>query len=115
MRRVADNEGLLGSRVFVAEGRGRIHLAENVADGVLVAEGAVAAEAELLRVLRPRATAFIGKKKIVKPVPDGFEDWSHPFHGPDNNPQSKDSYVKGKFRTQFIGDPKFSPMPGRVR
>ncbi len=111
VRQLAEKEALLGTRVFVATGKGRIHLAENVADGILVADGSEVAEAECLRVLRPRAAVFIGNKKIVKPVPEGFDDWSHPFHRADNNPQSDDRFVRGRFRTQFIATPKFSPMP----
>lgn len=90
-----------------------IHLSENLADGLLVAEAAAdqVSDAEVLRVLRPRGIAIIGKRKLVKPVPDGIDDWSHPYHGPDNNPQSNDQLVKGSFQTQFIADPKFSPMP----
>jgi outer membrane protein assembly factor BamB len=90
-----------------------IHLSENLADGVLVAESAAdqVSDAEVLRVLRPRGIAIIGERRIVKPVPDGIDDWSHPYHGPDNNPQSNDQLVKGAFQTQFIADPKFSPMP----
>ncbi len=68
-----------------------------------------------MRVLRPLGKAFIPTGgdggPLVKPVPDGYEDWSHPYHGPDNNPNSKDQFVKGDFRTQFINVPKFSPMP----
>lgn len=111
VRVIADRAGLLGSRVFVAAGGRRIHLADNVADAVVVPGDADFAEAEVLRVLRPQGTGFVGDKTIVKPVPDGYDDWSHPFHGADNNPQSEDRFVRGRFRTQFIAAPKFSPMP----
>ena len=33
----------------------------------------------------------IGKRRLPKPVPEGTDDWSHPYHGPDNNPQSQDT------------------------
>ncbi len=90
-----------------------IHLSENLADGVLVAKAAAdqVTDAEVLRVLRPLGIAIIGDRKLVKPVPEGIDNWSHPYHGPDNNPQSNDKLVKGAFQTQFIADPKFSPMP----
>mgnify|MGYP002629777548 FL=1 len=90
-----------------------IHLSANLADGVVVAEAAAdqVSDAEVLRVLRPLGIAVIGIRKLVKPVPKGIDDWSHPYHGPDNNPQSDDQLVKGAFQTQFIADPKFSPMP----
>ena len=92
-----------------------IHLSENLADGVLVAKAAAdqVTDAEVLRVLRPRGIAIIGDRKLVKPVPTGIDDWSHPYHGPDNNPQSNDQLVKGSFQTQFIADPKFSRCQSR--
>lgn len=114
VRAAADQGGLLGSRVFAAQQLpGTIRLADNLADGILVAASAANAvqDAELLRALRPRGIALVGDRKLVKPIPAGFDDWSHPYHGPDNNPNSTDRYVKGEFRTQFVGMPQFSPMP----
>ena len=61
--------------------------------------------------MNPNATALFGKRQLSKPAPEGTDDWSHPYHGPDNNPQSQDRLVRGRFQTQFIADPKFSPMP----
>jgi outer membrane protein assembly factor BamB len=114
VRAAADNAGLLGTRIFAArQAPTMIRLADNLADGVVVAASAAGAvkESELLRVLRPQGIALVGDRKLSKPVPAGFDDWSHPYHGPDNNPNSTDRYVKGEFRTQFIGLPQFSPMP----
>lgn len=112
IREAAETQKLLGTRIFVAEEAGpRIQLADNIADRIVVADGIAVSESEILRALRPRASAFYGGKKITKPVPEGYDDWSHPFHGPDNNPQSNDIFVQGRFRTQFIATPKFSPMP----
>jgi outer membrane protein assembly factor BamB len=114
VREAAEAAGLLGQRIFVAIGDfDSIHLANNVADGILVADAAKenANERELLRALRPRGFAILGDKTLTKPVPEGIDEWSHPYHGPDNNPQSNDKLVRGEFRTQFLGFPKFSPMP----
>lgn len=114
VREAAGAAGLLGSRIFVDAGTLRsIHLADNLADCVLVSPSAAeqTSDAEVLRVLVPRATAFVGDRKLVKPVPEGIDEWSHPYHGPDNNPQSNDQLVRGSLRTQFLGYPKFSPMP----
>ncbi len=111
LRKAADAAGFLGTRLFVDSGSSDfIQLADNIADALITSNGS-APDAELLRVLRPQGTAFTGDRKLVKPVPAGSEDWSHPYHGPDNNPQSNDQLVKGDFRTQFLGYPKFSPMP----
>jgi outer membrane protein assembly factor BamB len=102
--------GLLAKRVAVDHGKGLIELADNTADLVISERGAKKNQ-ELLRVLRPLGVALVGGRKLVKPVPAGADDWSHPYHGPDNNPNSDDQLVRGDFRTQFIGYPMFSPMP----
>lgn len=114
VQEAADAARLLGRRVFVDTGSlSSIHLSHNLADAVIVDESVAArtSEAEVLRVMNPNATAIIGSRRLVKPVPAGTDDWSHPYHGPDNNPQSNDKLVRGNFQTQFIGSPKFSPMP----
>ena len=114
VRTAADKAGLLGNRVFAEHGSLKsIHLAENIADCIIVSPSAVkqTTDQALLRVLRPHASAFAGDREIVKPVPDDIDEWSHPFHGPDNNPQSTDKRVKGEFQTQFLARPRFSPMP----
>ena len=112
MRQAAKAAGTLGVRVFVDQGKlDDIHLSNNVADGAVVFPPASMADDELLRVLRPRAIAWNGERELVKAVPAGIDEWTHPYHGPDNNPQSTDQLVKGDFRTQFLAIPKFSPMP----
>lgn len=112
VRAAADKAGFLGTRLFAAQQSPvQIRLADNLADGILVAGAVKVVDTELLRALRPQAIALVGDRKLVKPVPAGFDDWSHPYHGPDNNPNSTDQYVKGEFRTQFLGMPQFSPMP----
>jgi outer membrane protein assembly factor BamB len=114
VRRSAEAAGLLGGRVFVDRGDWRsIHLADNLAGAVVVgpaAEGSVAAE-ELLRVLHPAGKAIVGSTTIVKPTSDGLDDWSYPYHGPDNNPQSADRIARAPYLTQFIAEPKFCPSP----
>ncbi len=114
LREKAEKDGLLGERIFVEAGSfDSIHLADNLADYVLV--GPMAKEQvrgqELLRVLRPQGIAMTGNRTLTKPIPEGIDEWTHPYHTPDNNPQSSDQYVKGKFQLQFLGGPMFSPMP----
>ena len=114
VRELAAAENLLGIRIFVDRAPPQtVGLSNNIADAVLVAASAAeeVSEEALIRVLRPKGTLFIGDRRIVKPVPAGIDEWTHPYHGPDNNPQSKDQLARGEFRTQFIERPKFSPMP----
>ena len=114
MRHAAEKAGLLGKSVFADRGDlAAVHLADNLAGAVLVApsvKGSVA-EKEILRVLHPEGKAIVGDREIVKPCPAGGDVWSHPYHGPDNNPQSVDENVPAPYLTQFLADPMFSPMP----
>ncbi len=114
VRKAAEAAGLLGNRVFVDQGDCKsIHLADNLADLVLVADRARddVAEEEILRVLRPGASAVLGDKDLFKPLPKGTDHWSHPYHGPDNNPQSTDQLARAPYLTQFLAEPMFCPMP----
>jgi outer membrane protein assembly factor BamB len=112
-RRAADQAGLLGTRVYVEKGpANHLHLAGNVADA-LVASGPAAAlpETEVLRVLHPQGKAILGEKELVKPPIPGVDDWSHPYHAPDNNPLSHDQVARGPYLTQFLADPRYAPLP----
>ena len=116
VREAADREGLLGTRIFVQHGAWRrLQLADNLADVVIVpsadASPAAAPATELLRVLRPGGTALIGAEQVVKPDPEGAGDWSHPYHGPDNNPQSRDTLARAPYLTHFLAEPWYGPMP----
>jgi hypothetical protein len=57
--------------------------------------------AEALRVLRPKGKALLGDQELGKPFPTGIDDWSHPYHGPDNNPQSLDQVGRAPYLTQL--------------
>ncbi len=114
VRKAADAAGLLGRRVFVDQGDWKqVHLADNLAGAVLVAGSAASgvAEREVLRVLHPEGKAILPDKELVKPFPEGIDHWSHVYHGPDNNPQSTDQLARAPYLTQFLGEPKFVPMP----
>ena len=112
--KIVDEAGFYGTRIFIGKGAlTKLHLADNVADALVAARDAAGeiTEAEALRVLRPQAKALLGRKVLVKPVPDGVDDWSHPYHGPDNNPQSEDRVIVAPYLTQFLAEPRYAPMP----
>ncbi len=114
VRGAAELAGLLGERVFVNRGDwASVHLADNLAGAVVAAPSAQShvSEDELLRVLHPGGKALVGQRDITKPRPAGADIWSHPYHGPDNNPQSTDQLARAPYLTQFIAEPKFSCMP----
>jgi len=112
-RRAADEAGLYGSRIFVEQGSlSELHLADNMADVVFVGEKSKRIpRAEVLRVLRPDGKAFLKDKTVVKKFAKGVDDWSHPYHGPDNNPQSEDTVILAPYLTQFMGEPRYAPVP----
>ena len=109
----ADASGVYGTRIYVAKGTsGRIGLADNIADAVVVLGRAQnTPKAEVLRVLRPEGRAIVGQQSWTKPVPEGTDDWSHHYHGPDNNTQSRDRLATAPLAIQFIAEPRFAPGP----
>jgi outer membrane protein assembly factor BamB len=111
--KAADAAGLFGRRIFVAKGAlSRIGLADNVADAVVVlGDKADAPKAEVLRVIRPQGKVLVGEEVWSKPFPEGVDDWSHHYHGPDNNPQSRDRVARAPYLTQFIAEPRYAPAP----
>ncbi len=114
LRKAAVAERLLGRRIFADCGSlESIHLADNLADFIIVSDRArrIVQRAELLRVARPGGQIIIGSRVQTKPQPAGTDTWSHPYHGPDNNPVSSDRLIRWPYLTQFLAEPLFSPMP----
>ncbi len=111
--KIADEAGLYGNRIFIEKGAtSKLHLADNLADALIaVGRQTDVSEAEVLRVLRPGGKALLGRKVLIKPSLNGVDDWSHPYHGPDNNPQSEDRVVRAPYLTQFLAEPRYAPMP----
>ncbi|HID23267.1 MAG TPA: hypothetical protein EYP14_12810, partial [Planctomycetaceae bacterium] len=114
VRQRADDSGLLGRRIFAEVGGwDSVHLADDLADWVVVFPEASkhVPEKELLRVLRPGGVAWRPDGELQKPLPKGTDSWSHVYHGPDNNPLSSDQLARAPYRTQFLAEPLFCPMP----
>lgn len=115
LRKQADAAGLLGTHVYVEKGTpGHLHLANNLADFVVVASDLPASDvpvAELLRSVRPLGKILLGPETITKPFPSEADDWTHPYYAPDNNPQSRDQLAKAPYLTQFLAEPWYVPFP----
>jgi len=112
-RKLIDDAGFYGTRIFIETGPlEHLHLADNLADALIaVGPAAVVSQTEVLRVLRPEGKALLGDKVLIKPFPEGVDDWSHPYHGPDNNPQSHDRVILAPYLTQFLAEPRYAPVP----
>lgn len=107
-----ERAGLYGSRVFVTRSDGRLPLADNTVDAaVVLGDTGQVHQDEILRVLRPGGKILFAGKTITKPFPAGVDDWSHPYHGPDNNPQSQDKVIVAPYLTQFLAEPRYAPLP----
>ena len=116
LRASADRAGLLGTRVTVHHGPwSRIPLADRLADAAIVTGSAVAAvhrdDGEVRRVVRPLGRIVYPDREVVIPYPAGVDDWTHPYHGPDNNPLALDKEARAPFLTQFLAEPYFVPFP----
>jgi hypothetical protein len=112
-REIADEAGFYGNRIFIEKGSlARLHLADNLADTlVAVGQASDVSQTEALRVLRPGGKALLGNKVLTKPSEKGVDDWSHPYHGPDNNPQSQDRVAVAPYLTHFMAEPRYAPLP----
>lgn len=111
-RKAADAVGMLGSRIFVQQGDYRhLHLANDLADLVVGTQVGAAPKEEVLRILRPEGRAIVDGKEIVKPYPANTDEWTHPYHGPDNNPLSLDRVAKRPYLTHFMVEPWYCPLP----
>jgi len=112
-RRRAEAAGLDAARIQIDAGTwDRLHLADNLVDGAIVlGELDNGVRREIMRVLRPGGRARIGTDELKKPFPEGMDDWSHPYHGPDNNPLSRDRVIRAPYLTQFLANPRYGPAP----
>ena len=114
IREWAKQEGLLGGRVsVVADDAPSLWLADDMADAVWITPSVKTppSEDEVLRVLRPGGVGLHSGKSLVKPVPDGADDWRHPYHSPNNNVVSNDTLARLPGELRFQTYPVFAPMP----
>ncbi|MHC4629478.1 MAG: hypothetical protein ACYTDV_21090, partial [Planctomycetota bacterium] len=63
---------------------------------------------EVLRVLAPLGTAWIGGRKLTKPWPKEFDEWPQYLHEADNNAVSRDAAVGPPRHMRWVADPLWS-------
>jgi outer membrane protein assembly factor BamB len=115
-RKRALDAGLLNRRIYVIRNApGKLSLATNYADAVVVDERCTIPEAELMRVVCPGGTLVrvIGGDVHVqrKPLLKTADDWSHWYHAPDGNAVSKDSTVGLPDAFQWLALPHHAATP----
>lgn len=93
--------------VDVLRGSG-LPYAENLVNLLIVDDPEIdIAREEILRVLVPRGVALVNGQKIVKPIPEDIDDWSHFEHGPENNSVADDSQVGPPRHLQWVAGPRW--------
>src|SRR5262245_6143291 len=112
VRKRSDEAGLLGTRVYVQKGSAaHVNLADDLVDAVIVEDGNTATpQQELLRVLRPQGKLLLGDLVLSKPFAVGTDEWTQPYHAPDNNPMSKDQVARRPYLTHFMVEPWYCPL-----
>ena len=105
-------DGIHGrATIQVVAAADRLPYADNFINLLVVAGGAWDRE-EALRVLAPHGVALFldrpagaAERKLVKPWPAAFDEWSHPDHGPNGNPVSRDTAVGPPRHVQWTAGP----------
>jgi len=65
---------------------------------------------EMIRALAPGGVAIAGGEKIVKPVPNEIDEWTHWLHGPDGNAVARDRVVGPPRRLQWMARPNWARL-----
>jgi len=86
----------------------RLPYADNLVNLLVANELGKVSMAEVMRVLAPLGTAYVGGKKTVKPWPKEIDHWTHYLHDPSNNAVAHDTKVGPPYHMQWVGAPMWS-------
>lgn len=81
---------------------------DNLVNLVIAERPGLLTKQEALRVLAPFGVAWIGGSKIVKPWPNGMDEWPQYLRDSDNNAVSRDSIVGPPRHMQWTDKPTWS-------
>ncbi len=105
------SHGLYGPVSVAHWGGGELPYGDGTVN-LLVVDNAAVPRAEMERVLAPKGVACVregdGWRKVVEPWPDEIDEWTHFFHGPDNNAVAQDSLVGPPKGVQWVCGPRWS-------
>lgn len=91
---------------------------ENYVNLLVIEDAKLVAKEEIDRVLTPLGVAMVKKgsawEKIVKPWPNGMDEWTHYAYDSKGNPVSKDLLVGPPSRMQWVGNPRWSRHHDRM-
>ncbi len=113
----ARKQGLLNRRLYLSHGRcDLIPFADNYVDLLVVHASCNMGREEMMRGLSPGGKGFVFSDGRLDALPDktlpaACDDWSHWFHGPDNNPVSSDAVLQWPLLLQWLGKPYDGSQP----
>ena len=88
---------------------GTLPFIDNFVNILIVEQADAVSRDEVLRVLVPEGTAFLGSEKLVKPRPETMDDWPMALYDASGNAVSKDKALKPPLQhLQWIGGPRWS-------
>ena len=88
---------------------GTLPFVDNFVNILIVDQADAVSRDEVLRVLVPEGTAFLGSEKLVKPRPETMDDWPMQLYDASGNAVSKDKALKPPLQhLQWIGGPRWS-------
>jgi outer membrane protein assembly factor BamB len=86
----------------------RLPYIDNLVNLVVADELGSLSREEVLRVLAPLGTAWIGGRTLTKPWPRELDEWPQYLHEADNNAVSRDTAVGPPRHMQWVADPLWS-------
>lgn len=88
---------------------GTLPFIDNFVNLLIIGRNDAVSREEILRVLVPEGTAFIGSETLVKPRPETLDDWPMQLHDASGNAVSKDKALKPPLQhLQWVGGPRWS-------
>jgi len=106
-RRQIDAAGVYGPvSVGLLQGK-HLPYADNLVNLLVADKAGHVPESEILRVLAPTGIAHIGERRIVKPWPDGIDEWTHYLHDASGNPVAQDRRVGPPRHLQWVSAPRW--------
>lgn len=88
---------------------GPLPFIDNFVNLLIVERPEAVSREEILRVLVPEGTAFLGSEVLVKPRPETLDDWPMQLHDASGNAVSKDKALQPPLQhMQWVGGPRWS-------
>jgi len=107
-REYIQSKGLYGSTsINLFDGK-NLPYTDDLVNLLVVSNKTQVSHAEMMRVLAPLGVLIDNGKKTIKPWPEGYGEWGHTLHGPDNNAVSQDTVAGEPRHIQWTAGPDWA-------